>query len=330
MTRLVRSASLTHFAEIAVRYGLDARAAVEQAGLPVRCLTDPDLKIDAEAAMGLLEDAAARAGEPALGLLMGDRRRLSNLGPLAVALRDEPTLRHSLDVVARYIRLHNEALVLRPERQGHVVILHIDLLSDHGRYYRQGIELATMVVLRSTHLYMGVHWRPRAVCFAHQAPPSLATHLQLLDARVEFGHDFNGIVCDSADLDTPNPRADPLIAQYGEQWLKTLPGGSPLFHEQVKELISILLPLGRCNADAVAQHLGCDRRTVNRRLGAQGLSFMQLVDEHRRALARTYIDEQPHTLDHIARLLGFSSRSTLSRWYRQQFGHSPRASRQAD
>jgi AraC-like DNA-binding protein len=327
MTRLVRSASLTHFTEIAAQHGLNALELVTQAGLPTACLSNPDLKIDAQVTLALIEHAAAQAGDLAFGVRMGERRRMSNIGPLAVALRDEPTLQHVLDVLVSHIRLHNEALVIQTERLGDVVVIRLDLLTDQGRYFRQGTELATLVTLQNISLFMGALWRPQMVCFAHEPPPSLAVHRRIFGVPVEFGHDFNGIVCNNADLHAPNPSADPLMARYAEQFLQSLHGQPRSFQDQVRELILLLLPLGRCNADVVAQHLGCNRRTVNRRLADEGLSFLQLVDAHRKNMARQYVEDGVLTLTSIASQLGFSSRSALSRWYRQQFGCSPRGSR---
>lgn len=327
MTRLVRSASLTHFAEVAAQFGLDAQALVAHAGLPIACLSNPDLKIDAQAALALIEDAATFAREPSFGVRMGERRRMSNIGPLAVALRDEPTLQHVLDVLVSHIRVHNEALVIQTQRQGEVVVIRLDLLTDQGRYFRQGTELAILVTLKNISLFMGAQWRPRMVCFAHVPPSSLAVHRRIFGVPVEFGHDFNGIVCNSSDLHAPNPAADPLMARYAEQFLQTLHGQPRSFQDQVRELVLLLLPLGRCNADAVAQHLGCTRRTVNRRLASEGLTFLQLVDAHRKNMARQYVQEEQLTLADIAHQLGFSSRSALSRWYRHQFGESPRGAR---
>ena len=48
--------------------------------------------------------------------------------------------------------------------------------------------------------------------------------------------------------------------------------------EQVSALIRRLLPGGECNVDRVAQLMGVDRRTVHRRLAAEGVSFTQLLD----------------------------------------------------
>ena len=324
MTRLVRSAGLTHFSEIATACGLDPHALVAQAGLPRACLTDPDLKIDAEAALQMLEVAAERAHEPAFGLRMGEARRISNIGPLAIALRDEPTLQHVLNVLMTHIGIHNEALVLDAVREGSMVTVRMELVSEQGRHYRQGTELALLVTLQNIAFFMGPGWRPVSVCLTHSAPRSLAVHRRLLGPRLEFGHEFNGIVFDGADLDAPNPSADPVMARYAEQFLDSLQGQPGNFADQVKKLVLLLLPLGRCNAEVVAQHLGCDRRTVNRRLAEQDLSFLKLVDAHRRPMAKQYVEEGELKLAHIARQLGFASRSSFSRWYGQQFGRSPR------
>src|SRR5262245_16434411 len=96
MTALVRSASLTSFGDVAAQCGLDARELLREVGLPARCLDDPDLMVSAHLVRNVLELAAKRSGEYAFGLRMAEFRRLSNLGPLGMLIRDEPTLRHAL------------------------------------------------------------------------------------------------------------------------------------------------------------------------------------------------------------------------------------------
>ena len=56
MTALVRSASLTHFSEVATQSGLDARALVAQAGLPVYALPLPASRF------GILENQLTLGG----------------------------------------------------------------------------------------------------------------------------------------------------------------------------------------------------------------------------------------------------------------------------
>lgn len=323
MAPLVRSASLTHFDQVAAASGLDARALVTAAGLPSRCLSDPDLKIPARGVGRLLEMAAAQAHDIAFALRMVESRRLSNLGPLGLLVRDEPTLRSALEALMRHIHAHNEALAVRVEQSGPLVVVRFELDGAGADPLRQATELVVGVAFRVLGVFLGANWRPRLVCFSHRAPPSLAAHRRVFGRAVEFGHEFSGIVCNAADLDTPNPGADPVMARYARQLLAKTER-SPATTARVRELIVLLLPRGHCRVETVAQHLGVDRRTVARHLGAEGASFSELVASVRGELAARYLDDGARSLAEISGLLGFSEPSAFSRWHRQRFGVAAR------
>lgn len=320
MSLLIRSASLTNFTDIAQQCGLDPRALVRAVGLPVQCLSDPDLKVDAVKVGDLLERAAEQSGEPAFGLRMGQSRQLSNLGPLGLLLRDEPTLRHALEAIVRFIRVHNEALVVRIEEVDQLVLIREELVSTAMGSRRQATELAMAVTYRLLGLFMGVTWRPRRVCFSHSAPANRSTHHRIFGDQVEFGHEFNGMVCDRSDLQQPNPSADPVMVRYAQELVQAQAVSAPTFTDQVRQLIVFLLPLGQCNAKVVAQHLGCDRRTITRRLAQEHTGFHALVNEHRCRMAQQYLQDTSRKLVQVSALLGFSAPSAFSRWYRGQFG----------
>ena len=59
--------------------------------LPPRCLEDAEIKIPDRLGAPLLEVSADRSGVEAFGLLMAEARRLSNLGPLGLLVREQPT-----------------------------------------------------------------------------------------------------------------------------------------------------------------------------------------------------------------------------------------------
>lgn len=320
MPTLTRSASLTHFTEIAQQCGLDPIALVREVGLPIKCLNDPDMKVDAQAVGFLLELAADRAAEPAFGLRMAQSRQLSNLGPLGLLLRDEPTLRHALDAIVRYIRVHNEALVIQVEEVDDLVLIRESFVADDGSSRRQAAELAMAVTHRILSQFMGLTWRPRLVCFSHSALASRSAYQRVFGDKVVFGHEFNGLVCNRSDLERPNPSADPVMARYAQEWVDAQAVSSPTFAHQVRQLILYLLPLGQCRAEVVAQHLGCDRRTLTRRLALEATGFQALVNEHRCRMVGQYRQEKSRTLAQVSGLLGFSAPSAFSRWYRDQYG----------
>jgi AraC-like DNA-binding protein len=324
MTMLVRSASLTNFDEIVCLYGLDSHAMLAKVGLPARCLKELDLKVSVNAISNLLELAAEQSHEPAFGLLMAESRRLSNLGLLGLLLRDQPSLRDALNTVVQHIRVHNEAVLIQLETVDKLVFIREELILDGQVPGRQATELVLGVTFRMISLFMGANWRPQRVCFSHAAPQNLAVHRRVFGNSIEFGHAFNGIVCSAVELDSPNPSADPVMARYAKKWLEGTSQSNTTFEEQIRQMVLLLLPLGQCNAKVVAQHMACDRRTVSRRLATAGKSFHQLVNNHRIQLVKHYLAKGGKPLSEVSALIGFSSPSAFSRWYRQHFGNAAR------
>ena len=244
MTALIRSAVLTSFTDVAASCGLDARALLVDAGLPQRCLDEPDLKVPARAVAHLLELAAQRGHEPAFGLRLAESRRLSNLGPLGLLVRDEPTLRDALEAVMHHIHVHNEALTIGVEQHSNLVVVRLELTVEGRASLRQSTELAVGVTFRVLQIFMGASWQPRLVCFTHPKPASLRVHRRLFGRAVEFGHQFNGIVCNAADLDVPNPGADAVMVRYAQRLLEQTLDTSSRMSDRVRQLVVLLLPRG--------------------------------------------------------------------------------------
>lgn len=333
MATLIRGASLTNFAEVARKVGLDPSRLLAEFGLPQHCLQDPELKVPLDSVRRLLEAAAERSGVEAFGLLMAEARQLSNMGPVGLLVREQPTVRLALEALARYGRQLNEALFVTIEDSGDVVVIREELIVGARGPIRQSTELAIGVVFRVLRRFLGPGWKPLRVCFAHDAPADRSVHERVLGCRVEFGHDFNGVVCARRDVEAPNPSADPGMARYAQQMLEMNHArGSPATTAQVREVVLLRLGTGRCTIDVVAQHLGVDRRTIHRRLAAEAATFSGLVDAVRRELAARYVKERGRTLAEISSMLGFSAPSGFSRWYRRQFSGTasegrPRAAR---
>jgi len=255
---------------------------------------------------------------------MAGARRLSDMGPLGLLMREQRTVRLALEACATYANRLNESLYVTIEESDNVVVVREDLIVGRPGPLRQSTELAIGVVFRVLQTIIGTQWRPLRVCFSHDPPVDRTEHDRLFGCRVEFGHAFNGLVCARRDLDIANPNADPGIAKLALQMLEASPKvvGDEL-SGQVRRLVLGLLGTGACNIEAIAQHLGVDRRTVHRRLASEGRTFSEITAEVRRELASRYLADPQRSLADISSLLGFSSLSGFSRWHRQQFGSSP-------
>jgi len=314
---------------VARKAGLDPARMLREFDLPARCLDRPDVLVPIDAVRGLLEASAARSGEFAFGLLMAETRRLSNMGPFGLLVREQPTFRLALDAFVTYGRRLNEALLLSVEEVADVVVLREELVFGHGGPVRQFTELAIGVAFRALCELLGRDWRPRRVCFAHDAPADVSTHERIFGPHVEFGHDFNGIVFARLDLHQVNPEADPELARLALRLLDLeSPDAGGQSTCEVRRVVVTLLATGTCSIERVAQHMGVGRRTLHRHLTSEGETFSGIVNAVRDEFAERFLEDGRKLTD-VATLLGFATASGFSSWYRRHHQFRPSQRRSA-
>jgi len=322
MTDLIRSASLTHYAEVARSVGIDPRAMLKQARLPLHCLEQPDLRVAVGSVRRLLEDSAEASGAEEFGLRMADRGGYSTLGPVALVVREQATVGAAVEALARYIQLQNEAMRLEIDRRDNLVTIAMFLRGGQQRATRQSREMALGRIHRLVASLLPEDWRPLEVHLAHAAPARRTYHRKFFGCDVSFDSEFDAIVCDPRDLERAIPTAQPMLASYVENRVREIGTRPDHFDGKVRELARVLLPGGNCNIETVAEHMACDRRTIHRRLRECGTTFSELLEAERSDIVMLLIEDGNRPLSEIAGLLGFSAQSALARWFRGRFGCS--------
>lgn len=323
MPRLIRSATLSNYVEVARSVGLDPYRMITEFHLPPASLTDTELKVSAAAVGRLLEQSAARSGRLDFGLRLADRRTVANLGALALLVREQPTVRKALDVLVGYMFLHSESLLLNMREQNGDVILSLAIEVERPVPIRQGIELGVGFLHRSLQQLFRERWKPQTICFTHAAPAKKDAYRKFFGTDVLFNQDFNGIICAARDIDVAAPAADAKMTRFVQQYLDSLAARrNTTMSATVRECIYTMLPSGLCSADSVAARLGVDRRTVHRHLAHEGKTFSSIMDAVRAELVTRYIENRDRPLASVAELLGFSALSAFSRWFRSEFGCS--------
>lgn len=329
MTTLVRAAVLTKYFVVAQNVGLNPQPLLRRLGLTKGMLDNPDQQIPADMAVTLLEESARESGCSTFGLRMAEARQMADFGPVSLLLSHQRTLRDALRTTVQYRHLLNESLALFIEEVGKTVIVREEVVTDRPMPVRQATELALGAMFRLCSSLLGHHWHPLSVNFTYEGPADQQVYRRLFGCKLDFGSEFNGFVFSSADLDTPNPLADPVMAGYAERFVESLPGVSE--HSlvlDVRKAIYLLLPMGRATIEQVAQAQGINLRTLQRRLEEEGVTFSDLINEVRRDLVRRYMENPRYSLGRIAELLGYSVPSSFTRWFTTQFGMAPAVWRQ--
>lgn len=321
IARQIRSAALSGYVELVRSLGRDPHAFMRTVGLQAELLRDPETLISRDAARELLEITARATRTADFALRLAAQRKLSALGPISLVLREEPTPRAALDTLCRYLKLVNASLIIRVEDAGSVVVIREDLLPSPGLEMRQSVELAVGTMFRMLGELIGPQWRPIEVCFTHRPPSDPAAHRAFFGRNVKFNQEFNGLVCAAADLATPREHGDPVAAGFARRHLEAaLAGQTESVQQACRQLVLALLPGGTCTAAEVARHLRVDRRTLHRRLGAEGLTFSALLEQVRKELVQRHLRESDMPMGEVAELLGFSGASSFGHWFQSAFG----------
>jgi AraC-like DNA-binding protein len=324
MPYLIRAACLTDYVEVARSVGLEPNRMVDAVGLPQGSLRNPDLKISLSAFTRLLEVSAKAAKVDNFGLRLSERRLLSNLGPVGLLAREQRTVHEAMEALARNIGLHSDGIKLDVEEQDDLVFISPVVLIRRTVPMRQATELSVGCAFRVLRTFLGAAWKPQITCFSHGPPSNSDVHHRILGNRVKYGQDFNGIVCRADDLAEPLRTSDPVFARYIKQYLDLIAvRTNTTVSDKVREFVWMLLPEGGCSLEKIAHHMGVDRRSVQRRLDREEATFSSIVDAVRMEMVGRYLDDPNRPFYSITRLLGFSSLSAFSRWFRDRYGCSP-------
>jgi AraC-like DNA-binding protein len=319
----MRAASLTHYLEVAQALGLDPLPQLRAVGISRASLLVADHPIPADSVVRLLEASAAATGCESFGLRMAEARQVAVIGAVALLISHQRTLRDVLRTLMDYRNLLNESLALDLEVAGRVSVLREEIVT-RSPVVRQAIEFAVAVLFRLCSSLLGGQWQPHSVHFTHAAPADPRAHRRVFRCKLVFDAEFNGIVCATSALDAANPLADSAMADSAARFVAQLPAveGDSIVAD-VWRSIYLLLPLGRATTVQVAQSMGLNVRTLQRRLDDRGLAFGAMVAEVRRALAPRYVGNPRYPMGSVAGQLGYAQASSFTRWFSSEFGVPP-------
>lgn len=327
---LVRAAALTGYFAVAEELRLDTVPLLRRSGISRTMLDKPEQMIPARSVIRLLEDSAEASGCLTIGLRMAAMRGLADLGMVSLLIAHQPTLRDALSVLTQFRNRINTNLALRIEEFDGMALLREHFMFDPPMPSRQADDLALGVLDQLCRSVFGPDWLPVAISFPYEPPtPSeRPVYQRLFSGPLEFNSDFEGILVSKGDLDRPNPRSDPALALHARNLVSAMidPGELSVVQE-VEQAIQLLMPAGRASIASVADSLGMTVRTLQRRLDEEDAQFSDLLDRVRVREVSRHLAQKRLRLTDIADLLGYSSLSAFSNWYRGRFHETPSVTR---
>lgn len=302
-------------------------------GLTTDDLADAERMIETERVARLFDAAAHETGDQCFGLHLGTTYDFTAIGTLSYAVLNAPTVGTALANFERYGRTHMTHGRVAVERTGNEAELVYDIGLADRELCRQLADGAAVVGVKLLSHLVGPAWRPLRFRFGHARPRDAAEHLRLLGPALRFDEDVMvAIAFDAADLERPVPGADrsllPIVERHLEELLAAASASTDTdWLAAVRNAIAETVCDGAPTIQTIAKRLGLSVRTLQRRLGDQGVVFKILVGEIRRDLALKYLAHGTTDLTEIAFLLGYSELSAFDRAFRRWTGSTPLAER---
>ena len=274
----------------------------------------------------LLEEIAQLTGDGCFGLHFGEHSNPKNIGPLAYAVLNSPTIAEACKTAARYLHVHNQALQPSLDvdsKLAHFAYSYANVGLDNPRQFS---EFTMAGVLNIFRVMAGSQWTPREIRFAHSAPGSITEHQRVFGAPVIFHCVNNAMLMEREFLDRTVPASDHrlygIMSRYLDDVLQRIPQQDSLL-ATIRKAIGEALKDGTPKLAPVAKSVAISPRTLQRRLEQQGLDFKKLVRDTRHQFALEYLKDHANTLTQIAFLLGYSEVSAFNRAFKHWTGSTP-------
>ncbi|MBL8539666.1 MAG: AraC family transcriptional regulator [Betaproteobacteria bacterium] len=287
-------------------------------GLAPTALDHPDNRVPYSAVGRLFAESARRAGRPEFGLLAGRLWTLEHMGLVGQLMRHSPTLGDALRTLSVYHRLNSEGGAVFLRRDGDTVTLGYAIfqprLEGVGHLY-DGVMACGCNFVREL---VGAHWRPLRVLLARAQPADSRPYREFFRAHVRFNSDHTGLHISAHLMDRPLAGADPHVLRALQAQIDAATAADLVV--RLHRALRLLLLYGDSSGDHVAQQLTMHRRTLNRRLQAQGTTFQEVLDGVRWEIARQLLANTSVSLHEVAAATGYADTSTFVRAFRRWSG----------
>lgn len=329
-------AALRQYVRAAESAGVDINRLFDQAELDQNILDTDDGRINGEQFQHFIRLLCEQTGNPILGLETGDFVQPGSYSVLGYITMSCATLGEAVARIAPFEKLVGDMGTTSLAMKGD------DIKLTWNCNYTDPVVRPQLVdnVFASWVNY--ARWladnqeaSPSSVKLRRASPGSEfeTAYQERWHCTVTFSADENSITLKKSLLETRLRQPDPLLRKTLEahalSQLASLDTDSDLT-SKVRHSIQQQLMHGITRQDMVAEDLGMTSRTLQRKLGQEGVSYQKLLDEVRQKMAEDYLRNSELAIPDIALRLGYSETTSFHRKFKAVTGKTPGEFRASD
>jgi AraC-like DNA-binding protein len=301
---------------------------LSKAGIGSAEFANPSTRVSHKLMMHLVEQCVNISGDPALGLRAGEHLEPANGDVLAHASPFVATLGDAMRCISQYLRLVSDAEEVTLVGSGELIEWRFRSTDGVDRPAAAN-DFIIASMLKLARMRVAKYEPPTELRFMHERP-SYASAYDRFETKVVFGAPYNAIVLPKSRLSMPMERkpapGQAAFEVHARQVLQRINRKDGLCG-RVREEVALHLSTGAVSMNWIAEHLAMSVATLRRRLGDEGTTYAEVVDDIRKQLADRYLKERSLTVSEIAFLLGFANVTAFHRAFKRWRGMPPAAYR---
>ncbi|RZT94918.1 AraC family transcriptional regulator [Rivibacter subsaxonicus] len=316
---------LTALTDALAAVGVAAESLFAGTGIAPASLADHDARISHRQKIALFANVQRLTPEPAIGLLAGQRQRISDFGVFGYAVVTSATFGEAIGFGIKHVRLAGPVLEKSFRVEGDLAIFEGHGFDELGALLPLATEFWFSSIQALISRTLERPFEARRLRLPYAAPPHAPRYEEVLRCPVEFDAPVMEWEFDAALLPLPLPNANPVMAgvcaSFCGRMLETI-GGEPALVKTIKE--ACLNSVGGLpRAEQMAERLHLSPRTLHRRLVEAGTSYQDIIDGIRKRLSIEFLERTELSVDEIAERSGYSDVSSFRKAFKKWTGQSP-------
>ncbi len=170
----------------------------------------------------------------------------------------------------------------------------------------------------------GPRWAPLEVLLPRSAPDDSTPYGAFFRAPVRFDQEMTALIFPAPLVQQTIAGADPAVRRRVEERIRRIEVAQPAkLTDELRHYLHATVIKQRCKAEQIARLRLVNRRTLSRRLRAEGTSFRQLTNEVHFAVAKQLLADTSMNLTQISAALNFSELAAFTHAFRRWSGMAP-------
>lgn len=297
-------------------------------GIPASTLlTTEDTKITSKQQMQILSNAQSMSGEPDFGLRLGQQLQPSTHGPLGHLVLSSPNVITALESFADFLPVRIPFSSVNISLDEHWICSSLTLKIETEPVVQRVLHECFALMIQSVvESVLGREMQDARIAFAHDKPEYHQRYSEYLHSPVQFSRDRCVFLIPVEMARTPNASGSPEAYARAQNIclgiLEQMPESDLSTADRVRRLL-LSSPTGSLTASDVAQAMFITKRTLQRRLDREGISYRDITEKLLSELAIRHLGESAHTVESIAVLLGYFDTAAFRKAFRRWYGQSP-------